>query len=323
MRASLACAVPVLLLSLSGCATAALAPRPPEPPPTPGALPAPAREAFAEGLAAMAQHDMNMGGGTANLRAGWFHMRQAIDMDWRINNAFTSLDTTRNSVPLNAFEGPNGTGVLLTANGVSGFNTQWGGCCGGRSYDTTYTNDAAYLNAGAIFDALDIDASIRFDRLRATGISYAPTNDADGNGIIDFSANEVTAFFVGFSGDTAALAGRDGLIIVSIRIPRLIVGAMIGAALAVSGALMQGLTPNPLADPGLLGVSDVPLGMAFAVMIGFTLALMCDVRFAAASASRHRKTSPTSAGASPRARRASACPRRAWACSPRAVARNA
>lgn len=138
---------------------------------------------LANDLAVGARFDM--GGGTANLRAGWFHMRQAIDMDWRINNAFTSLDTTRNSVPLNAFEGPNGTGVLLTANGVSGFNTQWGGCCGGRSYDTTYTNDAAYLNAGAIFDALDIDASIRFDRLRATGISYAPTNDADGNGIAD------------------------------------------------------------------------------------------------------------------------------------------
>jgi tetratricopeptide (TPR) repeat protein len=56
MRAPLGCVIPVLLLSLTGCAAA---PRvvPVEPPSPPGTLPAPAREAFAEGLAAMAQHD--------------------------------------------------------------------------------------------------------------------------------------------------------------------------------------------------------------------------------------------------------------------------
>lgn len=40
-----------------------------------------------------------------------------------------------------------------------------------------------------------------------------------------------------------------------IRVPRLAVGILVGAALAVSGAVMQGLFRNPLADPGIVGVS--------------------------------------------------------------------
>lgn len=40
-----------------------------------------------------------------------------------------------------------------------------------------------------------------------------------------------------------------------IRLPREVAGMLVGAALAVSGSLMQGLTRNPLADPGLLGLT--------------------------------------------------------------------
>lgn len=49
------------------------------------------------------------------------------------------------------------------------------------------------------------------------------------------------------------------------RIPRTVLGVLVGAALGAAGALMQALTRNPLADPGLLGVS---LGAAFGVVIG-------------------------------------------------------
>ncbi|MBE7245399.1 MAG: iron chelate uptake ABC transporter family permease subunit, partial [Actinomycetospora chiangmaiensis] len=49
---------------------------------------------------------------------------------------------------------------------------------------------------------------------------------------------------------------RDALVILSIRLPRTLLGLMIGAGLAVSGALMQGLFRNPLADPALVGVSS-------------------------------------------------------------------
>ncbi len=44
-------------------------------------------------------------------------------------------------------------------------------------------------------------------------------------------------------------------IIQEIRLPRALAGAMIGACFAVAGALLQGMTRNPLADTGLLGIN--------------------------------------------------------------------
>lgn len=53
----------------------------------------------------------------------------------------------------------------------------------------------------------------------------------------------------------------------SIRLPRVLLGALVGGALAVAGAAMQGLFRNPLADPGLLGVSNGAALAAFAVFV--------------------------------------------------------
>jgi iron complex transport system permease protein len=62
---------------------------------------------------------------------------------------------------------------------------------------------------------------------------------------------------------------RDRVILLDIRLPRLALGALIGAALAVSGALMQGLFRNPLADPGIVGVSaGASLGAVGAIVLG-------------------------------------------------------
>jgi iron complex transport system permease protein len=58
---------------------------------------------------------------------------------------------------------------------------------------------------------------------------------------------------------------EDDIVVRSLRIPRTILGVMAGAALGLAGALIQGHTRNPLADPGLLGVSN---GAAFFVVIG-------------------------------------------------------
>jgi iron complex transport system permease protein len=52
-------------------------------------------------------------------------------------------------------------------------------------------------------------------------------------------------------GDTTV----DGVIIQSLRIPRTLLGLAVGAALGLGGALMQALTRNPLADPGVLGIN--------------------------------------------------------------------
>ncbi|PRY11733.1 FecCD family ABC transporter permease [Kineococcus rhizosphaerae] len=48
---------------------------------------------------------------------------------------------------------------------------------------------------------------------------------------------------------------QDVLVVRELRVPRTLVGVAVGVALGLSGALMQALTRNPLADPGLLGVN--------------------------------------------------------------------
>lgn len=59
-----------------------------------------------------------------------------------------------------------------------------------------------------------------------------------------------------------------------IRLPRLLLAVAVGAALAVSGAAMQGLFRNPLADPGLIGVSGgAALGAVLIIVLGAHLPL--------------------------------------------------
>lgn len=62
---------------------------------------------------------------------------------------------------------------------------------------------------------------------------------------------------------------RDALVILNIRLPRTLLGLMVGAGLAVSGALLQGLFRNPLADPALVGVSaGAGLAAASVIVLG-------------------------------------------------------
>lgn len=66
----------------------------------------------------------------------------------------------------------------------------------------------------------------------------------------------------------AALRGQTdsiGQAAVSVRIPRTVLAVLAGSALGLSGAIMQGVTRNPLADPGILGVN---MGASLAVVIG-------------------------------------------------------
>ncbi|MEH2446288.1 MAG: iron ABC transporter permease [Nostoc sp.] len=55
----------------------------------------------------------------------------------------------------------------------------------------------------------------------------------------------------------------EHIIIRSMRLPRTLIASMVGASLAIAGALMQGLTQNPLAAPGILGINA---GAALAVV---------------------------------------------------------
>lgn len=62
-----------------------------------------------------------------------------------------------------------------------------------------------------------------------------------------------------------------GLIIIDIRLPRTLLAILIGGILGLSGAVLQGLLRNPLAEPGLLGVSaGASLGAVIAIYYGFS-----------------------------------------------------
>ena len=62
-------------------------------------------------------------------------------------------------------------------------------------------------------------------------------------------------------------AGHPLRPVVEARFERTVLGFAVGAALGLAGALMQGLTRNPLADPGILGVNA---GATFAMVVGMT-----------------------------------------------------
>jgi iron complex transport system permease protein len=91
-----------------------------------------------------------------------------------------------------------------------------------------------------------------------------------GTGAVRIAPDGVIRVLMGWiMGDTQTLASREALVILNIRLPRLLLGAMVGAGLSVAGALMQGLFRNPLADPGLVGVSaGAGLAAAATIVLG-------------------------------------------------------
>src|SRR3546814_15050418 len=76
------------------------------------------------------------------------------------------------------------------------------------------------------------------------------------------------------SGDLASL------IILELRLPRTLLGGAIGAALGIAGAVMQGYLRNPLADPGLFGVSSsAAMGAVSSLFFGSSASAMLPTLF--------------------------------------------
>lgn len=80
-------------------------------------------------------------------------------------------------------------------------------------------------------------------------------------------------------GETMGLPGegtsiRDRVVVLDVRLPRAVLGALVGAATALAGAIMQGVFRNPLADPGLIGVSPgAALAAVAFIVLGGSLSL--------------------------------------------------
>ncbi|ROR30466.1 iron complex transport system permease protein [Mobilisporobacter senegalensis] len=77
---------------------------------------------------------------------------------------------------------------------------------------------------------------------------------------------------IGFSEILHILAGRgsikDNIVVFQFRLPRIIIAMLVGAGFSLSGCILQGLTKNPLADPGLMGINA---GAGIVVLIFMTL----------------------------------------------------
>jgi iron complex transport system permease protein len=74
------------------------------------------------------------------------------------------------------------------------------------------------------------------------------------------------------TGNSERLTTQERVILEAVRLPRTALGLLVGAGLAVSGAMMQGLFRNPLADPGIVGVtSGAGLFAVTAIVLGNTL----------------------------------------------------
>ena len=84
---------------------------------------------------------------------------------------------------------------------------------------------------------------------------------------------------------SALILGGDGplpLVMREIRLPRALLGLMIGASLGLAGAAMQGYLRNPLAEPGLIGVSgSAALGAVLAIHTGLAAAFTLGLPLAA------------------------------------------
>jgi len=104
----------------------------------------------------------------------------------------------------------------------------------------------------------------------------------------------VVAFAAGFFGQADLTGGQflngligradtaTNIIVQELRLPRIMLAVLCGGVLGYSGALLQGLLRNPLADPGVLGVSaSASLGAVITIYLGATSAISFLVPFGA------------------------------------------
>lgn len=115
---------------------------------------------------------------------------------------------------------------------------------GRRAYWRTCTDDWRWLALGVLLCLLVLAA------MSAVAL-----------GTVTMPFSTITAAIFQFDGS------RNHLLVTTIRLPRVIAAVLAGSALAVSGAIMQAVTNNPLASPDLLGIN---VGAAFAVVIAMT-----------------------------------------------------
>src|SRR5437868_185451 len=101
---------------------------------------------------------------------------------------------------------------------------------------------------------------------------------------LKFGAIHVSLYGLGrdllrvFLGKSTDISSEYSLIVLNIRLPRILLGAIVGASLSVAGTSFQALLRNPLADPYVLGVSSgAALGAILALLLEPHLALTSEI----------------------------------------------
>ena len=80
----------------------------------------------------------------------------------------------------------------------------------------------------------------------------------------------------------AEFDARSDAILWNIRLPRVVLGVLVGGSLGIAGASLQGVFRNPLAEPGIIGVSSgAAVGAVGAIVLGFTTSIFNGVAVAA------------------------------------------
>ena len=90
------------------------------------------------------------------------------------------------------------------------------------------------------------------------------------NGAVPTSYFDSIKYLIGYFSDSSSADPIKGNVISNIRMPRILLSLLVGSALAVSGASLQGVFKNPMADPGIIGVSS---GAAAGAVITISLGI--------------------------------------------------
>ena len=89
------------------------------------------------------------------------------------------------------------------------------------------------------------------------------------NGAVSTSFQDIYNYVLSLLFNTTEIDPVKEKVISNIRFPRIILSILVGASLAVSGASLQGVFKNPMADPGIIGVSSgAALGAVFVLSVG-------------------------------------------------------
>jgi outer membrane receptor protein involved in Fe transport len=119
-----------------------------------------------------AKKDMG-GGAKVTGNAGWFIMNQRIAMDWHVNKSLREVNGN-NPSQLDIYDT---AGNQLSVAGQYGFNNNWGACCA-RDYDYSYTDSAPYASLDYDSKLFNLDGSVRFETVTASGSGRASTGTA-------------------------------------------------------------------------------------------------------------------------------------------------